>query len=398
VASVERRKRANGTLSYRVVWRDPDTRSKRSLTFDDRKEADRTKALLDANRQRLDRAVDVMASIRRETPTVAETIERHIGLLTGIEQATRKRYRAQAAKHITPHLGSWPVDQLSRDRIREWVNDLAHTMSPKTLHGIHSLLSAALRTAVESGQRSDNPCRGVRLPRLRTPEMTFLSHAEFAQLAGYVPEHYRPFVRFLAGTGLRFSEAIVLTVGDVDLLTDNPTVRVSKSLKRAEAGWYVGEPKTRRANRTVSLPASLVDELVPLVSAREADEPLFTTEDGSRIHHGNLSSRVWAPAVKAAQQRTDDDGNQIPGALTKTPRIHDLRHSHASWLITAGVDLPTIQRRLGHESITVTVDTYGHLAPDQLSRAALAADRALSVGPVNDALREDWSDEHGASR
>jgi integrase len=75
--------------------------------------------------------------------------------------------------------------------------------------------------------------------------------------------------------------------------------------------------------------------------------------------------KVWTPAVKEAD-------------LGKRPTIHSLRHSSASWLIAAGLPLPVIQRRLGHEQISTTIDRYGHLAPGALSEAADAASNALS--------------------
>lgn len=76
-----------------------------------------------------------------------------------------------------------------------------------------------------------------------------------------------------------------------------------------------------------------------------------------------------------------------PDALPRRPRIHDLRHTHVSWLIAAGVPLPAIQRRLGHESITTTIDRYGHLAPELHQAAADAADRALNPAKPGPALR-----------
>ncbi|MGH3628181.1 MAG: tyrosine-type recombinase/integrase [Sciscionella sp.] len=328
--------------------------------------------MLDANGQRLVNVVEIMNAIKAESPSVAEIVERHIGLLTGVEERTRKDYRRIARDHITPHLGAFPVEALHRERVKEWVNDLAPTMSPKTLHGVYALLSSAMETAISLRLHGDNPCRGVRLPRIRQQEMVLLTNGELGMILHHVPEHYRTFVRFLAGTGARWGEAIVLTVADVDLLSPTATVRINKALKRAPNGHYVGEPKTIRSVRAVSLPKTLVDELVGLAVAKESGELLFTGPRGARLHHGNFRQRVWLPAIELASA-------EDVGRLAKRPRIHDLRHSHASWLIAQGVDLPTVQRRLGHESITTTVDRYGHLMPDQLSKAALAADTAFTA-------------------
>lgn len=376
MASIETRTRSDGSSAYRVVWRDPDTRRKQVLTFDDHDKATRTKRLLDANGQRLQDAANVLAAIEGDVPTVATVVTDHINELTGVQERTRKDYRRLAAAHISPTLGTLPVTELTKRRVRAWVNQLDTDLSPKTLHNVHALLSAAMVTAVEDGLRADNPCRGIRLPRVGGHETAFLTPGEFAILLKHVPEHYQPFVSFLAATGVRWGEAVVLTVADVDLLAATPTVRISKALKRGTVGHHVGETKTLRSKRTISLPGSLVSQLVPLVAA-ESDELLFTTEAGTRLHHGNFRARVWLPAIEAAT----DTGLPEAARLTKQPRIHDLRHSHGSWLVAEGVDLPTVQHRLGHESITTTINTYGHLMPDQLNRAAQAADAAL--GAIN---------------
>jgi integrase len=96
------------------------------------------------------------------------------------------------------------------------------------------------------------------------------------------------------------------------------------------------------------------------------------------VSHQNFYSRVWQPTVEAV----NDEKTLAPlglHSIGKKPRVHDLRHSHASWLIAAGLPLPVIQRRLGHESITTTVDRYGHLAGGALLQAAEAADDALAL-------------------
>ncbi len=95
------------------------------------------------------------------------------------------------------------------------------------------------------------------------------------------------------------------------------------------------------------------------------EDLLFVSSRGLPLRSGPFHTRVWQPAVTAA-------------ALGVRPRVHDLRHSHASALIAAGVSLPVVQRRLGHESITTTIDVYGHLAPDAYAGATEAAEAMLS--------------------
>jgi len=223
---------------------------------------------------------------------------------------------------------------------------------------------------------------GVVLPKsvATRDEMTVLTRAEFALLLSKVAGFYQPLVLTLVATGLRWGEATALTAGDVDLAARPPTLRVTKAWKRdADRHWYVGPPKTKRARRTVSLPDELVDVLLPLVAAKAPDELLFTNTVGKQLSSSRFWTTTWTPALDAACKPTLADGSADPDAprLTKRPRVHDLRHTHASWMIAAGTDLFVLQRRLGHESITTTTETYAHLLPDQQRAAAAAAGRAL---------------------
>lgn len=254
--------------------------------------------------------------------------------------------------------------------------------SPKTIANVHGLLSAAMTTAVRLGYRADNPCVGVELPKsvATRDEMTVLTRDEFGLLLSRVSGFYQPLVLTLVATGPRWGEATALTAGDVDLSARPATVRVTKAWKRdADRHWYVGPPKTKRARRTVSLPDDLVDVLLPLVAGKAPDELLFTNTVGSQLSSSRSWTTTWTPALNAACNPALADGSPDPDAprLTKRPRVHDLRHTHASWMIAAGTDLFVLQRRLGHESITTTTETYAHLMPDQQRAAADAASRSL---------------------
>ena len=380
MASIEKRGRADGTIAYRVVWRDPDTKKKDSLAFDDETEAKRAKKFLDANGQRLSDATQAMAAIRTNVPTITDIVEHHIEHLTGIEHRTKKDYRSMLANHITPHLGAFPIDHEHLDDLaKKWVNDRAEGgMGGKTLKNVHALLSAAIGSAVPK-HRPDNPFFKMRLPEYVREEMVFLTTGDFSLLLSKVPDPHKLVVKFLVSTGLRWGELVALTVGDLDLMGDTPSIRVVKAVKRDRQGHYIGTTKTRRGRRTVSVPRSLVPELASLTFGRDPDAPLFASANGARLRENNFRDRVWRKAVDAANAERDEDGNFVPRALrlNKHPRIHDLRHTHASWQLAADVDLPTLQRRLGHESYSTTVDVYGHLDRKQLKRSADAADAAL---------------------
>ncbi|WP_326565055.1 site-specific integrase [Amycolatopsis rhabdoformis] len=381
MASIERRPRSDGTIAYRVIWRDPDTSAKDSLTFDDEAEAERAKKFLNANGQRLSDAARALGKVRGNAPTITEILTGYVDHLTGIQERTRDDYRSYLTNHIDPFIGHIPIDHENLDGIaKEWVNEREDAgMGGKTMRNVHAFLSAGIGSAVPK-HRPDNPFYGMRLPEYMPDEIVYLTQREFALLLAKVPPFYRLAVKFLVSTGVRWGEFVVLRVRDLELFGEIPAIRVTKALKRQRNGSYVGTTKTgRNGRRTVSIPELLVPELEEMTVGRDLDAPLFPGPRGARLRENNFRDRIWAPSIAAANAEYDQDQVFVPRAqrLNKSPRIHDLRHTHASWQIAAGVDMATVSRRLGHESIKTTVDIYGHLDPTQLSRSADAANAAL---------------------
>jgi integrase len=180
-------------------------------------------------------------------------------------------------------------------------------------------------------------------------EMRFLSPGEVQSLADAVPPRYRALILTAAYTGLRWGELVGLRAKRLDLAARRVTVTEALSEVRGDLTFKT--PKTAASRRTVALPAPLVDVLADHLSAYPAvgNGLVFTQPEGGPIRRTNFRQRVWLAAV----------------AETVGPpmRFHDLRHSHAAWLIAQGEHPKTIQSRLGHASIKTTLDTYGHLMP-----------------------------------
>lgn len=300
-------------------------------------------------------------------PTLDAVAADHIAHLTGVEGGTRKTYQRLWDRTWGPRLGFLPVNHLTRDLIARAVNDLARTYSRKSLENQRGLLSAVAQRAVDHGWLTKNHARGMRLPRGQEGdrvEMRILTPEEFADVLGRVPDHYRPFVRFLYGTGCRWGEAVALQVQDVAL----PNVRIRRALKWSpDNDRHVGPTKTSKSNRTVVVGGVMLEDLRAACAGKAGDELVFTAVRGGAVLHRSFWSRVWVPAVQH---------------LAPRPRIHDLRHSHASVLLAAGVPVHVVRARLGHESIQTTVDTYSHLLPDAQLAAAAAADLAFGVRPA----------------
>jgi integrase len=117
------------------------------------------------------------------------------------------------------------------------------------------------------------------------------------------------------------------------------------------AGHYLGNPKTPRSKRTIEVSDKIAKILQRRIVRRAADDFVFV-HAGGPLHQGAFYARVWVPLMDEIRTRG-----------IAPFRFHDLRHTHVAWLIAGGVPLPHIQARLGHESITTTIDTYGHLLP-----------------------------------
>ncbi len=209
--------------------------------------------------------------------------------------------------------------------------------------------------------------------------MVIVTEPEHVRLVEAMPEHYRPLTLFLAGTGMRWGEATALTWGDLDLRGSLPTARVTKAWKRAPgSGAVLGPPKTRKAVRTVSLWADLVSALG---TPGPADQLVFRglgRGDGAspgRVWPERYRAAAWRPALLAVN--TPSIAHPVP--IGKRPRVHDLRHSHASALLAARMPILEVSRRLGHESVSTTGDHYGHLMPESHERLADAAARGMRI-------------------
>lgn len=280
-----------------------------------------------------------------------------------VKKSTDSTDRGRMRNHIVGRLGTLTLAQVTPIVVRRWITALEDDaeLAPKTIRNCHGLLHSLMAAAVEEGLIPANPCENTKLPEAENAEMHFLTAQEVYRLVHAHPEHYRPLIVTLAGTGMRWGEAAGLRRRRLDIM--GRRLEVVHTLEEVDGTLSVGTPKTRRSRRIISLPDAVVDVLVPL-SLGDPDGYLFTTPAGARLRRHNFGRRVWKPAVAKAK-------------LPDTLRIHDLRHTHVAHLIAEGVHPASISRRLGHKSIRVTMDVYGHLLPDVDDGVLKAANRAL---------------------
>jgi integrase len=365
-------------------------------TFDDEKGGDNYAKLVERVGGKAAR--EVLARRRDEnvgaSPTFAAWVHTYLspesGILTGIQPGTRHGYERIAERALRPFFGEYPINTITRDDVGRWVQWVESQpsgrrkkedapdvpVSAKTVKNYQALLSNIFKAAVERGHIPTNPVRGVKTTAGQSREGVFLSPVEYVKVLEQIPEHYKPLVVFMANTGTRWGEATALTWADIDLARRPPHVSINKAWKKGVDGRAVlGPPKSKAGRRSIPLS----EKVVAYLPTRGApDDLVFTGREGGRLWYGMFNTRIWKPAVKRS-------------GIDKTPNIHDLRHSYASWLMAAGTPITEVQRRLGHEKIETTVAVYGHMAPGADLEIVNVLDRIMAGVP--DPVRELTSGE-----
>ena len=223
------------------------------------------------------------------------------------------------------------------------------------------MLSGSLRKAVANRIIPSNPASHVKRPVVESSEVVPLIPDEVQAIAGNVPERHRSLVMVPGYGGLRVGEAIALRRRSVDVAARELTISESASDVNGHIEFVT--PKSGKA-RTVMMPAflaSMMDVHLDVYVAPEPEALVFTGTRGGVLRANNWRTRTFYPAVNAA-------------GIERRVRIHDLRHTCASLLIQAGMHPKIVQDHLGHSSIAVTMDRYGHLYASDRAKAADALD------------------------
>jgi len=292
-----------------------------------------------------------------------------------VRERTCRDYAAQLNRYVRPALGSRRLEHLRPLEIQNLYAAMqARGLSARTVRYVHAVLSAALRQAVKWRLLAQSPAGFVDLPRMRRAEVRILSGEEVTQfLAAAANDRFGLVFVVALATGMRPSEYLALSWADVDL--EQGRVVVQRALAWHGKTWAFTEPKTARSRRTIPLPATaarlLRDHRRHQAAARLAAGPrytnldlVFATELGTPVDLRNLAQRHFKAVLKAA-------------GLPPTIRLYDLRHSSATLLLAAGEHPKVVSERLGHATITLTLDTYSHVLPTMQQAAAVRLEQAL---------------------
>lgn len=385
--------RKDGGTTYRISWREPGADKESTMTVrDDLERAKLNVRLLEANGGSLEAATRAQENANIDGPTVATVMKKHIDQLVNVEPETIRRYNSAIPQHFSGDLGKMPIAAVRHEDIVLWIKYMRNKpsarnkngkLSPKTIQNYHGLLHATFETAVRLGYCTGNPTRGVKLPKENATEekMHFLSAEESLRIIHEMPEHYQPLLLTLRATGMRWGEATALFARDFDLKSNPPRLRIERAWKMDGNGsHYLGPPKTKKSRRTVSLPPSLMGKILPLIEQAKVDGGhIFRDIDESRVRHQRFYNYWWRGLSRLGYTRGADD----------CPRVHDLRHTHASLMLAGGFDIFKLSRRLGHESIQTTVDRYSHLTPDAHFEGANIAEKVLEIEFVGEIIEQE---------
>ncbi len=334
-----------------------------------------------ANAQR--RLNEVMGEIDKGTYTRPSSVtfekfaEDWLAARRQIRGSTESGYGSILNRQLVPRLGSMPVLDLRFEHIDAAVSGmLEDELSSKTIHNTVTLLRTMLAgkkgpSALRLGLAFQDPTLGLELPPLEsrqttppTPEQvwTLINTAKETDALSYALTYIAAF------TGVRRNEALGLRFDDIEWFSNELNIRHAISKRRGRDGahkweWHLGPPKSRKSLRRIAATESVMKMLADLKAGKPDSAFIFPGDCDRFIDPDKFDAEIWKPiATKAGLSGT---------------RFHDLRHFFASQLIANGETAAYVRDQMGHSSIKVTFDTYGHLFPGRGREASGRYEKAM---------------------
>jgi integrase len=328
--------------------------------------------------------------------TVREFLERWLRDYVDLhvpKENTGRGYRTIVRSHLIPSLGAIPLAKLTPARMQQYYREqlasgrlkgagkpgpsqaTGKPLGAKTVHNHHLALHKALEFAVKWGLVARNAADPPQKPQTEMTTWTPAEAVTFLTAARESGNRYYPLFAAMLYTGARLGELLGARWADVDL--DAGTFVVQQTLERSGRSPQFGTPKSKRSRRTIPLPPELVTILRAWKATQNEERLLlgpdyrdlgfvFTIAGGGPINENNLRNQSYERLVKLAGVRR--------------VRPHDLRHCYASTLLADGVPLKTVSELLGHSSVSITADIYGHLTLETKRAAVERLGRIFAVG------------------
>lgn len=294
--------------------------------------------------------------------------------LPNIEATTRDGYRDKIENYIIPVLGDIPINLLKAAHVQGWVRGLQEKgLSPKTIRNAYNNINAAMKKAMVLQMIKSNPCVGVVLPKMKRYQAKVYSSTDVNNLLALAKgTDLHLIITLLTATGMRRGELLALKWNNVDL--NKGVIHVKENIVQAGAEIVEKAPKSAAGVRDITIGADVIGVL------SEAKLQYYKDKANGGAGFADLGYVVHKP-----------DGTPYrPDALTRkwerflernnltSIRLHDLRHTHATLLIQAGVSPKVVQQRLGHSDVTITLNTYTHVMPSMDQEAAAKIDSIIN--------------------
>lgn len=259
------------------------------------------------------------------------------------------RYKGILKNHLYPYFGEMKLIDIKPSHISQYITlKKEENLSPKTINHTLILMGSIFKRAMIEGYIFRNPAYLVKKLKLEHNEMDFLTKEEIKIFLDYVKQNdpnYYPLFLTAISTGMRRGELLALTWDDIDFV--NAKVYVNKSLFRGK----LQTPKTKNSIRKINMPSLLAEVLKELKEKKPDTNIVFSNALGQHLDPDNMMKRHFL--------------KDLEGAGLRKIRFHDLRHTFASALIASNeIPIKYIQMQMGHSSIQVTLDRYGHLMPE----------------------------------
>jgi integrase len=279
-------------------------------------------------------------------------------LLDHVEGTVRPRtydlYRSRL-QHVVEHMGEQRMSRIGAPDVRRMYRALAEEdLAPATVAAIHRIFALCMRRAVEERIISSSPCSTIKVSPGEPEERRTLTVDEISRLiAAESDPMWRALWTLMATTGLRVGEAMALAWPNVDLSAGE--LRVIHTIVRLPGGgWVLGPPKTKASKRVIYMGNKTVSALLNWRADQDANKLhsierfVFTAKAGKPLHGTTVNSRLQKALLTAGLPRM---------------RVHDLRHTAATTLLARGETPKVVSEMLGHSSVSITLDLYGHVTP-----------------------------------
>lgn len=278
-------------------------------------------------------------------------------------QSSRGQIAPKFKHYILPSFGHRALDAIQRADVQEAVGEWSATLAPSTVKVTYGYLASMYRAAVLDGVVAVSPCVGIRLPTVEDVAVVPLRTEKVQELADRIWRPYRPMVVFCAATGLRSSELRGLTWERVDFAASMISVDRQLVGNNSSAPEW-GPLKTKSSRRRIHVGAQTMQMLKDLREGPRGAGDVVFHSSGRAIMRG-AAGEAWRDVRKKVAGLGDG--------------WHELRHYHASQLISGGMSVVAVAHRLGHKDATETLKTYAHLWPSDDTRAAALTDGLISL-------------------